>query len=74
MYYSVDRIEGNIAALVGEDGSSFMAAVEELPYGTHEGDMLLLAEGAFTAAPEKTHQRRAEIQGLLDQLLQNNGE
>ncbi|MFV0413059.1 MAG: DUF3006 domain-containing protein [Oscillospiraceae bacterium] len=74
MYYSVDRIEGNIAALIGEDGSSLMAAVEELPYGTHEGDMLLLEGGSFAAAPEKTQQRRAEIQSLLDQLLQNNGE
>ena len=39
-YYVVDRIEGNVGVVVGDDGQSFDVPVGDLPRGAKEGTVL----------------------------------
>lgn len=71
MYYSVDKIEGGYALLIPDEGETpHIAGVQQLPPQCKEGDMLLMQNGVYLPAPEKTHQRREEVKDLLNQLLQ----
>jgi hypothetical protein len=39
-YYVVDRIEGKMAVVIGDDGPNFDVLVGDLPRGTREGTVL----------------------------------
>lgn len=69
MYFSIDRIVQGSAALVGEDGKPLEVPQSMLPQGAKEGDMLLYHKGVFTAAPEKTAERRKQVADMLAHLL-----
>ncbi len=69
MFFSVDRIVGSKAELMGEDRSPLTVPVAMLPPGTREGDMLFYSKNGFSAAPEKTAERRSRVADMLAQML-----
>ena len=69
MFFSVDRIGGETAELMGEDKRSLTVPVSLLPAGTREGDMLFYGREGFVAAPEKTAERRSRVADMLGKLL-----
>lgn len=74
--FAVDRIEGQIAVVVGDDGKPHDVARSELPGGTREGSVLrvpLLADGSADwsrARLDEAERRRrlAESRERLDRL------
>ncbi|HWO88386.1 MAG TPA: DUF3006 domain-containing protein, partial [Gemmatimonadales bacterium] len=74
--FAVDRIEGQIAVVVGDDGKAHDVARSELPQGTREGSVLrapLLADGSVdwshARLDEAERKRRlAESRERLDRL------
>ena len=69
MFFSVDRFEGDMAELIGEDGKPLAVPADSLPPGTREGDMLYYGREGFTLAPDKTAERRARVADMLERLL-----
>ena len=74
MYFSIDRILGPAAVLIGEDGKPLDLPVSFLPEGSKPGDMLFYEEGKFTPAPEKAKERRERVAGMLGILLKHEDE
>jgi hypothetical protein len=62
--YVIDQIEGSRAVLVGEHGEVVGAAIEDLPEGAREGDVLV------DGRPDPTERARleAEAEALRRQL------
>ncbi len=48
IYYVVDRIEGKIAVVVGDNGRSFDVPKRQLPHGSREGTVLRVEERGDT--------------------------
>ncbi len=70
--YSVDRIEGEYAVLVGDSGPELPVLLAELPEGVREGNVLRLEDGVYrTDATEEQH-RRSQILSLQDKLRRKN--
>jgi DUF3006 family protein len=44
-YYVVDRIEGKVAVVIGDDGQTFDVPVANLPKGSKEGTVLRVEMG-----------------------------
>lgn len=74
MFFSIDRIVGGRAMLMGEDNKPLEVGVDLLPPGAKAGDMLYYEKGRFTAAPNKTRERRERMADVLGQLLRNREE
>ncbi len=74
MFFSVDRIVSGQAELIGEDGKPLRVPASMLPPGAKNGDMLWYENGSFTAAPDKTAERRQRVAGMLGQLLHHPAE
>lgn len=47
MYYSVDRIEENIAVLIGDDKSRILVPVCDINIPIKEGDVLINTDSGF---------------------------
>jgi hypothetical protein len=62
----VDRIEGDIAVLVGEDGQVYDVPLAWLQQGAREGDVL--ARG-LRVDRRDTERRRVKARALLDKLM-----
>lgn len=71
MYFSVDKISGKLAELVGEDKKPLTVKTSMLPPGTRQGEMLYYNKGRFFAAPDKTAERRTAVANMLEKLLKN---
>ncbi len=69
MYYSVDRVAGGNAVLVGEDETLLEAPLAALPAGVRTGDVFAREDGAFTFSQERTDARRTEAEQMLHTLL-----
>ena len=70
MYYSVDRVAGGNAVLVGEDETLLKAPLAALPAGVKTGDVFAHDDsGAFTFSQEMTDARRAAVEQMLRTLL-----
>ncbi|MDL2254402.1 DUF3006 domain-containing protein [Ruminococcaceae bacterium OttesenSCG-928-I18] len=69
MLFSVDRIIGKTAVLIGEDQKPLEVPLSMLPKGVKPGEMLYYENNEFQYAPEKTKERRETIAGVLSQLL-----
>lgn len=75
-YYAVDRIEGNIAVIVGDDGTSVDVPRRTLPAGVREGSVLQVQTGmdgspdwASAALDEAEQERRVkQARETLDRL------
>ena len=66
--YSVDRIEGEMAVLVNEEGYSHPVSLTTLPAETKCGDMLQYIQGEYRLAPQATEERRAYDLSLQEKL------
>lgn len=68
MLYSVDRIEGDVAVLVDEDGNSRDVPRAALPSGIRAGDMLREQNGMFVLDADAANARRARVLQLQNSL------
>ena len=69
MMFSIDRIIGKTAVLIGEDQKPLEVPTSMLPKGAKPGDMLVYEEKEFQYSPEKTAARRETIANTLALLL-----
>jgi hypothetical protein len=75
-FYSVDRLEGNIAVLVSDSGATIDMPRVELPTGLREGSVLRVRFGAQNLPDwsnavidnEEEKRRLKEAQRLLDKM------
>ena len=68
MLYSVDRLEGDVAVLVDEDGNSASLLLDELPAGVRAGVMLRRVGDSFAFALDEEEQRRRRVLELQRRL------
>lgn len=68
MLYSVDRIEGDVAVLVDEDGNSRDVPQAALPSDIRAGDMLREQNGMFVLDADAANARRARVLQLQNSL------
>lgn len=68
MYYSVDRIEENIAVLEDDNGKKINVVISSLPQGTAECDVLLRDENGLFFKDDEEKKRR---QDLILKMLEN---
>ena len=66
--YSVDRIEGEYAVLVGDNGPDRPVLLAELPEGVKAGSILRLEAGVYSLDATEEQQRRRQILSLQDKL------
>lgn len=70
-YWSIDRLEGDLALCEDPAGSRQALPRSALPAGAREGDCFLReADGSCRLAPEETARRRRENAALTRHLLQ----
>ena len=74
MYFSIDRVVGKTAHLIGEDQKPLDVPVAMLPAGAKNGDMVRFKDGVFLCAPQKTEERRAHMADMLETLLKRGDE
>jgi len=74
-WFTVDRIEGTIAVLLGDDGTSHDVPLRGLPAGTREDQVLRVPLGdraprwkAATPDDQERAQRLARSKAVLDEL------
>lgn len=67
--YKLDCIEDGIAAMEDPDGMMLYFSSNRLPKGAKSGDCFAFENGIFVLQKEETEKRRAEISGLLEELL-----
>jgi len=70
-YYTVDRIEENIAVLFDDDDNKSDVPVSELPEGLKEGDILRFDEEdkTYVIDKEKTEQTKLSIEERFKKLF-----
>lgn len=68
MYYAIDRFEGDFAVLEDDDGNTMPVRRAALPADVRQGDVLVLRQGQYAAAPEETRRRREAARRLEDRL------
>lgn len=66
--YSLDRIEGVIAVLIEEDGTSLEIPVCDLPPVPSEGKMYRQIDGQFVEDTDAEQARRTAVRALQDKL------
>lgn len=66
--FSLDRIEGNTAVLVGDDGTCLSVALEQLPSVPCAGKMYRKAGETFVEDADAEEARRSRIQALQNRL------
>ena len=66
--YSVDRIEGDVAVLVDDDGHSVPVPVSQLPASVISGDVLRLQDGIYELDRTETDARRSFVLSLQDKI------
>jgi len=70
-FYTVDRIEGDIAVLYDEGDNKSDAEISELPENLKEGDILRFDEetGAYIIDQERTDQIKSNIEERFKKLF-----
>ncbi len=66
--YSVDRIEGEVAVLVDDDGRSVPIPVSQLPASVCSGDVLHCRDGVYELDRFETGARRSLVLSLQDKI------
>ncbi|MBE6806588.1 MAG: DUF3006 domain-containing protein [Ruminococcaceae bacterium] len=69
--YSVDRIVGDVAVLVGED-TSLSVAMSLLPTGVKEGSVLRVEDGSYVLDSVEEEARRQRILSLQNKVRRKN--
>ncbi len=70
MHYSVERIDGDIILLIGDDHRKITLNRADFSVILKEGDILLEESGRWQLDSDETDRRRAEVRSLLDSLLE----
>ena len=68
MVYSIDRIEGDVAVLVDDDGHSIPVSLSALPPSVVCGDVLRMQDGVYILAADETQARRSYALSLQEKL------
>ncbi len=68
-YYVVDRIESDVAVLVGDTGEKQDIARSSLPKGAKEGSCLKRSESEFLLDEAETVRREQRIKAKLNALF-----
>ena len=68
--YSVDRIEGELAVLVDDEGRSHTIELSCLPSGTREGTVLQYTDQCYVLDIEEEESRRNKALSLQEKLRQ----
>ena len=66
--WSVDRIEGDVAVLIDENGNDTVAALADLPARLKEGMMLRLADGVYSVDEKAAQERKNAVLSLQEKL------
>ena len=66
--FSVDRIEGDLAVVMDDDGVGTPVPRADLPVDTREGTMLRLTEHGYVPDPEAEEARRHRVLELQRRL------
>ncbi len=66
--YSIDRIEGEIALCLSDDGKIKELALNELPKKISEGDILTFDGKEYRIDLSETAKRREETRRVLERL------
>ena len=69
MKYSLDRIEGEYAVLIDENGLPENVPLSLLPKEAKEGSMLENTEGGYLLDAEETNERRKKLFELQNSLF-----
>lgn len=69
MLFSIDRIVGQTAELIGEDRKPLQVPSNMLPRDARSGDMLWYENGRFAPAKDKAEARRRQMGETLAFLL-----
>lgn len=72
MFYSIDRISGDIAYLMADDQTILEVLLENIVGNAKEGDIVKKQGNQFLIDEEKTQSKRRDIQNLLNELLCSN--
>lgn len=67
--FSIDRVEGELAVLVGEDGRERLIDTILFEQEPKEGDIVVMRHGYFVSLPTETEKKRDENNALLRRLL-----
>lgn len=74
MLFSLDRISGNRAVLIGEDQKPLEVPLSMLPDKSKSGDMFTYQDGSFSPAEDEQVKRRERVAEMLEILLKQNNE
>ena len=70
--YTLDRLEGNVAVLVDEEGYSHPVPLAQLPTEVKVSDVVHCVNGQYCLAPQATEERRSYVLSLQDKLRRKN--
>lgn len=71
MFFSVDRIEGNVAVCIGDMGQTFVISLDMIDGEPHEGSILFdIGNGRFLCSGAEEDKRRKENAERLERLMQ----
>lgn len=68
-YYSVDRIEENIATLIDDDENKVEIDVSQLLKDVKEGDILKFENGKYVLDKDETMKRKERILSLQNRIF-----
>ncbi len=68
---SIDRIEGDLAVIIFDQGGEFIIHTDYLPKGWHEGSIVKIG---ITLDKAEEKKRLEEVKGLQDRLLKRTKE
>lgn len=68
-YYSVDRIEENIATLIDDDENKVEIDVSQLLKEVKEGDILKFENGKYVLDKDETMKRKERILSLQNRIF-----
>lgn len=71
MFFSVDRIEGNVAVCISDMGQTFAISLDMIDGNPHEGSILFdMGNGRYLCSGAEEDKRRKENAERLDRLMQ----
>lgn len=71
MFFSIDRIEGNVAVCIGDMGQTFAISLDVIDGEPHEGSILFdIGNGRFLCSGAEEDKRRKENAERLERLMQ----
>lgn len=70
MAWSLDRIEEDLAVLIGDDEEQVNVPLDQLPDGAKAGDCFTVSDGRYVFDLQETESRRDRI-SRLEELLRS---